>query len=125
MSTTASYQINANNRIIEVKISGEWHPAIDVEYMNALAESIHQTNHQKWAMLVDMSDCHIHANNISNSITDELNTNRRNQDAEVWVVNHADQGDFLLNFGSSLNVKVHKCFCPDEGKKYLQKKGFV
>lgn len=121
MSTTASYQITTNDNILEVKLNGEWHPAIDQEYMSALADSIRQVNSKKWAMLIDMSQCHIHANNISNSIVDELNTNRRNQLAEVWVVSHADQGDFLLNFGSSLKMKVHKCFCVSEGKKYLQR----
>lgn len=124
MSSPASYQITTNGRVIEAKIRGDWNPGIDLMYMAELGDAIQKANRKQWAMLIDMSDCHIHSNNIAGAISNALETDRRNQSLEVWVVKHPDQGDFLLNFGSTRKVKIHKCFCASEGKKYLERQGF-
>lgn len=120
---TPSYQITFANRVIEINLSGDWNPVIDLMYMAELSEVINKANRKKWATIIDMSECHIHANKIASSIADTLVTDRRNQLLEVWVVNHAEQGDFLLNFGSTSKVKIHKCFCIQEARKHLQKYG--
>jgi len=124
MSALTQYQISHSERIIKVTLTGEWNPAIDLRYMSELSDAIKTINRKKWALLVDFSQCHIHANNIASAISDSIYTDRRNQALEVWVVNRADQGDFLLNFGSTRDIKIHKCFCWSEGHRYLQKHGF-
>lgn len=125
MNRPASFQITARDRVIEAKLVGEWNPAIDLMYMAELSDAIQKANRKKWAMLIDMSECHIHSNNIAGAISNTLETDRRNQAFEVWVVKHADQGDFLLNFGTTRKVKIHKCFCASEGKKHLERQGFL
>lgn len=122
--TPASFEITTHNKVICVTLRGDWHPSIDLCYMSELSDVIKQVNNKNWALLVDMQDCHIHANNIASQFANNLNTDRRNQTQEVWIVDRADQGDFLLSFGSTAQVKVHKCFSLKEGCNFLQKQGF-
>ena len=125
MSTSAHYQISVKNKVISARLTGDWHPAIDLMYMAELGDRIKSINNKQWALLVDMSECHIHANNIASAIADNLDTDRRNQSLEVWVVKHPEQGDFLMNFGSTKKAKIHKCFSTSEGHKHLHRNGFA
>lgn len=118
------YAIDTQNKVIQVTLQGDWNPVIDLRYMSELADSVKRINNKKWALLVDMSQCHIHANNIAGQFANSLSTDRRNQISEVWVVNRADQGDFFHHFGSTSQVKVHKCFSVQEAYQHLEKQGF-
>lgn len=120
----AWFDISTHNKVICVTLRGDWHPVIDLCYMSQLSDTIKRVNHKTWALLVDMRECHIHANNIAGQFANSLDTDRRNQSQEVWLVDRADQGDFLLGFGSTKQVKVHKCFSVKESCNFLQKHGF-
>ncbi|BDX08304.1 hypothetical protein [Planctobacterium marinum] len=122
--TPARFDITTHDKVICVTLRGDWHPVIDLCYMSQLSDMIKRVNNKTWALLVDMRDCHIHANNIAGQFANSLNTDRRNQTQEVWIVDRADQGDFLLSFGSTNKVKVHKCFSLKESCNFLQKQGF-
>lgn len=122
--TAASYQIQIRNKVIYAIMRGDWHPAIDLAYLSELAEAIRAVRNKKWALLVDMRECHIHANNVAGQYAD-MSADRRNQVQEVWIVNRADQGDFFLNHGSTATLKVHKCFSLADSENYLMRQGFL
>ncbi len=120
-----TYSITTQHKVIQVILKGEWNPVIDLRYMCELADTVRTVNNKKWSLMVDMSQCHIHANNIAGQYANSLSTDRRNQLSEVWVVNRADQGDFFLQFGNTSQIKVHKCFSRKEGQLYLERQGFL
>lgn len=122
--TAARYQIQIQNKVIYVALRGDWHPAIDLAYLSELTEAIRSVRNKKWALLVDMRECHIHANNVAGQYA-EMSADRRNQAQEVWIVDRADQGDFFLNLGSTAQLKVHKCFSLADGESYLMRQGFL
>lgn len=122
MSNSSNFSIRVKGSLIAVDLTGNWSEQDDLSYLSSLTEEIAHINREPWGLIVDMRDWKVQE--AATEPTFKIALDRRNQKVECWIVDHHQQGDFLLPHFKNTSLKPLKFLNPIEAIKYIEKLGF-
>lgn len=119
-----NYSVSVKNNIIVAKITGDWDMHSDLGYLTALDEAISKVRAVRWALFADLRGWRVSEEviNFKHNLTIQLD--RRNQQAECWLVDDVEQGSHIQHHITNSGVPLHKCLGRQEAEKCLMQYGF-
>lgn len=89
------YHIEKFQDCILVTLRGSWNISTNIQYLSSLAEVLEARKGKKFRLLVDMRDWQVPSTPSAKRIKAAFHLDRRNQYAEIWLVNNATKSDDL------------------------------
>lgn len=103
-----SFEINRFDRLIAIQLKGQWHSAIDLEYLSELGQVMQRMRQSTWAIVADFRDWYIDDEIAQLNTHYSLHLDRRNQISECWIVRNSSQAEHLDPFFKDLDFKPQR-----------------
>lgn len=126
MSDTPFYEVISGSHLIKAKIAGIWTLSADLNYLSRLSEAMQESRNQPWCLIVDMRGFVMpdEMKDRNRKATANIELNRRNQLAECWIVDHAEQCKELEHFINQANIPLHRFLDDKASQAWLTQNGF-
>ena len=119
-----SFKVETRNNIIRVELKGVWDIKVDFAYLTELTQHMQKMRGNPWCIVVDMRGWIVPDNHKTSNEKVDLSLDRRNQKAEVWIVDDPSQGDFLIHFMTDAGFPFRKVNSEQEAFNWLSEYGF-
>ena len=121
---SGSFDITTEGNVIWVDLRGVWDIKVDFAYLTELTQHMQKMRGNPWCIIVDMRGWIVPDNHQACNEKVDLRLDRRNQKAEVWIVEDPEQGDFLVHFMKEAGFPFAKVRSEQEAFQWLSTQGF-
>lgn len=119
-----SYRVITTTNLIKVSLEGVWNSAIDIAYLTELSLAMRAMRTNPWGLAVDMRGWFVPEEVRRFKEKTAIHLDRRNQQAECWLVDDMAQANHLSDYIEKAGVPFKRCLDVSSANIWLAQYGF-
>lgn len=120
-NTEPRFEVITKDDVIYASINGIWTVQADLAYLTALIEHIHKVKGKPWSIIIDMRGWVLPLEVFNSEFKTNILLDRRNQIAEIWLVDELNQAEMLMYFFEKTKIQPKRVLTRKEAVDWIQK----